>query len=127
MLRGRETEPAQVARLLDTATVAEALDLARDTGQSHRIEQLGTIIARIAAIEGDAEGCRDRAHTGLLHLTLGRYEQALRDLAAVTVVFAAPDLIEAAVRAAEAYTRFTAWARAAGHGPARSRCAAVAC
>ncbi|MEV3985363.1 helix-turn-helix transcriptional regulator [Nonomuraea sp. NPDC049758] len=57
---------------------------------------------------------------------LGRYEQALRDLAAVTVVFAAPDLIEAAVRAeapdraADAYARFAAWARAADRPWARA-------
>ncbi|MEO3876488.1 AAA family ATPase [Nonomuraea sp. B12E4] len=102
-----------------SATVAEAIELATDTGQSHRIGQLNAITARIAAIEGDPERCHVPAHRGLLNLTMGRHEQALRDLDGATPVFDAPDLVEAAVRAeapdraAGAYARFTAWAEAA--------------
>ncbi|MFI7111328.1 ATP-binding protein [Nonomuraea sp. NPDC050227] len=100
------------------ATVAEAVDLARDTGQSHRIGQLTAITARIAAIEGGPEHGSDPVHRGLFHLTFGRYEQAFREIEGVSAVSAAPDLVEAAVRveaadrAAGAHARFAAWAEA---------------
>ncbi|MFI6581420.1 AAA family ATPase [Embleya sp. NPDC050493] len=135
------------------ATVAEALTLARDTGQARRPARLGVITARIAAVRGDEAGCRaalatgtDRADRpefggvteaavaadcalGLLDLTLGRYETAVRRLTDCTrgparhtaaAVAAQADLVEAAARAGtpergrEAGERFEAWARASG-------------
>ncbi|MFF5260067.1 LuxR C-terminal-related transcriptional regulator [Actinomadura viridis] len=122
------------------ATVAEAADLARDTGAWRRAGRLGTVPARIAAIEGDrarltalldaAAGPPDAAAVaalGLLDLGLGRYEEALRGLEEITlhphrhtaeVMVAAADQIEAAVRAGRpdrarpAYERLRAWADA---------------
>ncbi|MBG6093213.1 DNA-binding CsgD family transcriptional regulator [Actinomadura viridis] len=124
------------------ATVAEAADLARDTGAWRRAGRLGTVPARIAAIEGDrarltalleaAGGPPDAAAVaalGLLDLGLGRYEEALRGLEEITlhphrhtadVMVAAADQIEAAVRAGRPdrarppYERLRAWADAGG-------------
>ncbi|MBT2211994.1 AAA family ATPase [Actinomadura sp. NEAU-AAG7] len=127
------------------ATLDEALRFARETGQRHREGRLAALAARIAAIEGDLTRCRDLAAEaagsvaeadaagacalGLLHLGLGRNEEALRVLTGAAtgparrtaaVVFAAADLAEAAARAGDraraedARARFTAWADAAG-------------
>ncbi|WP_067464748.1 ATP-binding protein [Actinomadura macra] len=123
------------------ATAAEALALARETGQRHRQGRLAALTARIAAIEGEQERCRELAAEaaesvaeaaaegacalGLLHLGLGRHEDALHVLEetaagparrTATVMFAAADLAEAAVRAGQleqaraAGERLTAWA-----------------
>ncbi|WP_242910501.1 AAA family ATPase [Actinomadura terrae] len=126
------------------ATLDEARRFARETGQRHREGRLAAVAARIAAIEGDRERCRELAAEaaaavaeadaagacalGLLHLGLGRHEEALRVLAGAAtgparrtaaVVFAAADLSEAAARAGDlaraedARAHFTAWADAA--------------
>ncbi|TDD88731.1 helix-turn-helix transcriptional regulator, partial [Actinomadura rubrisoli] len=125
------------------ATLAEAGELARETGQRHREGRLAAIAARIAAVEGDEGRCREHAAAagrsvaeaaaagacalGLLHLGLGRHDEALRvlDEAAsgparhtAAVVFASADLAEAAVhagaphRAEAACERLTEWAAA---------------
>lgn len=137
------------------ATVAEALAFARDTGQSHQIAGLSVITARIAAVHGDEDRCRASAGDagasladgvgafggvaevvasancalGLLDLTLGRYEQALRVLEetirgparhTAAALFAITDLVEAAVRAdapqraQQPFARFLSWAEAGG-------------
>ncbi|MFD0690168.1 AAA family ATPase [Actinomadura fibrosa] len=119
-----ETQVAAGLHRDAAATVAEALGLARETGQRHREGRLAAVTARIAAVGGDEERCAagaaaagrsvaeaaaaGAAALGLLHLGLGRHETALRVLEeAVTgparhtaaAVFALPDLVEAAVRA----------------------------
>ncbi|MFC5751382.1 ATP-binding protein [Actinomadura rugatobispora] len=109
------------------AVAAEALGFARDTGQSHREGRIAAVTARLAAIEGDAEGCRELAGRALargdghdeaaaaagcalalLDLAQGRYQEALDRLAEIVqgparhtaaVRFATGDLVEAAVRA----------------------------
>ncbi|HZG03034.1 MAG TPA: AAA family ATPase [Streptomyces sp.] len=123
------------------ASVAEAVEIARDTGLHQRIAWLGDVPARIAAIEGDGERCRrlarevpegDRAAAdsalSLLDLGTGEYEAALRRLEAVArpgpgsytslLVASAADQVEAAVRlgrperAEEPLRRFETWAAA---------------
>ncbi|WP_157250840.1 helix-turn-helix transcriptional regulator [Nonomuraea typhae] len=124
------------------ASVAEAAAIARDTGARQRAWQLDTVVARIAAVEGDEERCleltglstgtgRVAADTmvALLDLGLGRPEKALERLLtawrgpgghAGVLMGATGDLVEAAVRAdereqaAEPLRRFRAWAAAGG-------------
>ncbi|WP_433179992.1 helix-turn-helix transcriptional regulator [Actinoallomurus sp. CA-150999] len=116
MLRSRLDEAASAA--------AEALDVARDTGQAHRVEYLGGVVAWLAAIKGDDELC-DRLvrgadgageagrvmaswASGLLHLGRRRTSPALERLALIwnggrrhqtVALYAAPEVIEAAARA----------------------------
>ncbi|MDP4511784.1 helix-turn-helix transcriptional regulator [Nonomuraea turcica] len=149
MVNGRHRDAAEAAD--------EALRVARDIGQSHRVQHLGGILAWLAAISGDAAGCRALAAdmdlaveagrvmgawaSGLLHLGLGDSRQALEHLAPLwhggrrhqtVALYAAPDLIEAAVRAGrpdlalEPLAEFEHWAKAVGTpltaaGAARSR------
>ncbi|MBB5076905.1 LuxR family transcriptional regulator [Nonomuraea endophytica] len=102
------------------ASVAEAAAIARDTGLRRRAGQLDTVLARIAAIEGDEERCleltRHSTATGrvaadtmlsLLDLGLGRPQEALDRLLAArqgpgghagVLMGATGDLVEAAVR-----------------------------
>jgi DNA-binding CsgD family transcriptional regulator len=124
------------------ASVAEAAAIARDTGARQRSGQLDTVLARIAAIEGDEARCRElvkraggtgqvAAETmlGLLDLGLGRPEEALARLLAArrgpaghagVLMAATGDLVEAAVKAgrpeqaAEPLASFGEWARAGG-------------
>ncbi|MFE2295054.1 LuxR C-terminal-related transcriptional regulator [Streptomyces sp. NPDC059452] len=121
------------------AGVAEAEEIARDTGTSRRLARLGAVRARIAAIEGDARRVRELAettpggpHTGvecarvLLDLGLGDFESALTrleppppgpDRYTWLSLSTAADQIEAAVRlgqperAEEALRHFERWTR----------------
>ncbi len=102
---------------------AEALGLARDTGQPLWTGQLHGFLAYLAAVRGDADPCREQAAAafarggagtpwarwalGVLDLGAGRAEDAFGQLAALTggphahhvsAVRAVPDLVEAAVR-----------------------------
>ncbi|GAA4483442.1 LuxR family transcriptional regulator [Actinoallomurus oryzae] len=124
------------------ATAQEAITIARDIGMEGRESRIGTVRARIAAIEGDEErlwtligdaapsagGPADIA-LALLDLGLGRYEAALQRLDEVAQgpwrhsavgMAAAADQVEAAVRAGrpdqarEAFRRLDAWADAGG-------------
>ncbi|WP_411080106.1 helix-turn-helix transcriptional regulator [Streptomyces sp. cmx-18-6] len=122
------------------AAVAEAEEIARDTGMSRRLARLGAVRARIAAIEGDAERVHELAdatpgalRTGvdcarvLLDLGLGDFDSALTrldppppgpDRYTWLTLSTAADQIEAAVRlgrperAQEALRHFENWARA---------------
>ena len=124
------------------ATVAEAVEIARDTGVHPRVARLNGVLARIAAIEGDEERCRRLAEDTpdavgaasdgaliLLDLALGdheavisRFETARSGPGRHTAVLmaAAADLVEAAVRggrperAEQPLHRFEAWAEAGG-------------
>ncbi|WP_131741226.1 helix-turn-helix transcriptional regulator [Actinomadura roseirufa] len=104
-------------------SAAEGLRIAADTGQ-HRIRvYLSTVLALLAAMEGDEAGCAElteeaiaravppsSAHAaaarGLLDLGLGRHESAFERLSDVVAgpngqgaIGHLPDLVEAAVRA----------------------------
>ncbi|GAA3141427.1 LuxR family transcriptional regulator [Planomonospora alba] len=124
------------------ACVAEAVQLARDTGMHQRVARLHAVLARVAAIEGDEERCLRLAGdptdaggvTGLvalclLDLGMGRYERVLERLEAAArgplrhltvLVTAGAEQVEAAVRlnrpdrAKEPLHRLEAWARAGG-------------
>ncbi|MDG9715408.1 AAA family ATPase [Streptomyces sp. DH24] len=125
------------------ASVAEAVEIARDTGLRQRVAWINGVPARIAAIEGDEQRCRslaaDAPEVGrtavesalsLLELALGDYESALRRLETVArpgprrhtamVMAAVADQVEAAVRLGEQeraerpMLAFEAWARAGG-------------
>ncbi|MEV4246106.1 LuxR C-terminal-related transcriptional regulator [Streptosporangium canum] len=50
-----------------SATAAEALRIAEDTGQPHRTAHLHGVLAFAAAVGGDAERCRDLAEQNLRH------------------------------------------------------------
>lgn len=126
-----------LGRLTDArATGAEAMRIAVDTGQDHRVGHLNGVLARIAAIEGDEQGCAELASRtasedsgpaawagtslSLLDLALGRYDMAfsrLTDLAAgparntLIVTIALPDLVEAAVGVQRAERAIAALAR----------------
>lgn len=106
--------------------IAEAVRLARDVGQGHWNALFAGVLARVAAIEGDAEAVRRQAAElrrasggspaidawgdaalGLLDLGEGRYEAALERLDPVVsgpghnslgALFALPDHVEAAAR-----------------------------
>lgn len=110
------------------ATTAEALAIARDTGQQRWADQLGEVLGYLAAVAGDEAECRRLADQalassaavspvwgvpwtygalGLLDLGLGRAEAALarlEELAAgrrrfhIIATRSTPDLVEAAVR-----------------------------
>ncbi|OLT36057.1 hypothetical protein BJF79_31525 [Actinomadura sp. CNU-125] len=119
---------------------AEGLRIAADTGR-HRIRvYLDTVLAELAAIEGDEERCAEltaeaqgrgvppsnvhaAAARSLLDLGLGRHEEALRRLADVLAgpnrqgsIGSLPDLVEAAVRSGrpedgrDAAAWFSEWA-----------------
>ncbi|MEU1919391.1 AAA family ATPase [Streptomyces albogriseolus] len=123
------------------ASVAEAVEIARDTGLRERVAWLGGVPARIAAIEGDERRCRDlvrdvpdvgrvagESALSLLELARGDYEAALgrletaagpgpqRHMAMAMATVA--DQVEAAVRlgrserAERPMRAFEAWARA---------------
>ncbi|ROR44951.1 helix-turn-helix transcriptional regulator [Kitasatospora cineracea] len=102
---------------------AEALGLARDTGQPLWTGQLHGFLAYLSAVRGDGDPCREQAAAafarggagapwarwalGVLDLGAGRAEDAFGQLAALTggphahhvsAVRAVPDLVEAAVR-----------------------------
>jgi DNA-binding CsgD family transcriptional regulator len=107
-------------------TAAEALGLARDTGQQRWTDALGEPLALLAAARGDEELCREltdaalggadrpswtvpwtSAALGLLDLGLGRAETALARLETlaegrrffhIPATRSTPDLVEAAVR-----------------------------
>ncbi|MFD1940162.1 ATP-binding protein [Nonomuraea mangrovi] len=124
------------------ASIEEAVRLARDTGLEQRVPQLHSVLAKIAAIEGDEARCVRLASSApdtggmagttalsLLDLGLGRYAAALDRLEAAMrgplrhasgLLVAAADQVEAAVRlgeptrAAEPLRRLEAWARAGG-------------
>jgi DNA-binding CsgD family transcriptional regulator len=107
------------------ASATEALRIASDTGQSHRVVHLSAVLARIAAIEGDEDGCRRLSAPGeaqaivpvaatagtslaLLDIGLGRYDAALTRFTALSggpardafiTTFSLPDFVEAAVGA----------------------------
>jgi DNA-binding CsgD family transcriptional regulator len=121
----------------------EALRVAADVGQAHRVRHLSGIRAWLHAIAGEAERVealagelRDGVEAGrvmgawalgLLHLGLGDATRALDHLTPLwhdgrrhqtVALYAAPDLIEAAVRAdrpdlaTEPLSRFECWAGA---------------
>lgn len=112
------------------ATATEAAQIAKDTDQAEWHSQASSVLANLAALQGDAELCRSAAATAfgdaidrtsvgasaaqwglsLLDLGFGRAEAALarlEELAAGTmryqlpVIRSTPDLIEAAVRIGE--------------------------
>ncbi|MFB4315203.1 AAA family ATPase [Actinomadura sp. 21ATH] len=110
------------------ATAAEALGLARDTGQRHWVSQFSSVLAYLDAAKGDEAGCRRHAEEalagatagtaspgapwahwslGLLELGLGRAEAALARFERLTrepmrhhicATRSTPDLVESAVR-----------------------------
>jgi DNA-binding CsgD family transcriptional regulator len=114
-----------------SATVAEALRIAQDTGQPHWISEANAIAAYLAAVAGDEQRCRRLAHAalsesassltsaarpwarwalGLLELGMGQPEAALGHLDMVTqapsyhygsALRSVPDLVEVAVRLGE--------------------------
>jgi len=116
---------------------AEAMRMATDTGQSHRIGHLNGVLARIAAIEGDESSCASFASHGpfgdskpstswaetslsLLDLGFGRHDAVLSRLTkllsgpagkALMVTFSMPDLVEAAVGTHREEVAVTALAR----------------
>ncbi|NJP95113.1 AAA family ATPase [Nonomuraea sp. FMUSA5-5] len=122
------------------ASIEEAVRLARDTGMHQRVPRLHSVLARVAAIEGDEQRCARLASTQpdaggmsglaalcLLDLGLGRYDRVLERLEAAArgplrhltvLVTAGADQIEAAVRlgeperAEEPLRRLEAWAQA---------------
>ncbi|MFC7584287.1 LuxR C-terminal-related transcriptional regulator [Nonomuraea antimicrobica] len=121
-------------------SVAEAIRIVHAAGLRQRVPRLNSVLARVAAIEGDEERCVRLAggepDTGgisglvalsLLDVGLGRYEAALDRLETATrgplrhasaLVCAGADQAEAAVRlgaqdrAEEPLRRLEAWARA---------------
>jgi DNA-binding CsgD family transcriptional regulator len=129
-------------------TVAEGLRLARDTGQQRWVDALHEPLALLAAARGDEKLCREltgealgrasrpawsvpwtSSALGLLHLGLGRAEQALDQLGTlaegrrffhIPATRSTPDLVEAAVRlgraevAAEPLALFETWSRNTG-------------
>ncbi|MFB4263156.1 AAA family ATPase [Nonomuraea sp. GTA35] len=122
------------------ASIEEAVQLARDTGMHQRVPRLHSVLARVAAIEGDEQRCvrlaSDHPDAGgmtglaalcLLDLGLGRYGQVLERLEAAArgplrhltvLVTAGAEQVEAAVRlgeperAEEPLRRLEAWAHA---------------
>ncbi|GGS47597.1 transcriptional regulator [Planobispora rosea] len=124
------------------ASVAEAVQLARDTGMHQRVRRLHAVLARVAAIEGDEQRCLhlagDPADAGgvtglaalcLLDVGMGRYERVLERFETAmrgpwrhltVVVTSGAEQVEAAVRleeperAEEPLHRLEAWARAGG-------------
>ncbi|MGN9844612.1 AAA family ATPase [Nonomuraea sp. H19] len=121
-----------------TAAAQEALAISCDTHQQHRVGQISGVLAWLAAVRGDAQSCLDLAArasrdvpavqaiaawaVGLHHLAACQWEQARVHLMevpathAIVGLFAAPDLVEAAVRsgrpAEKAARGFEEWAAA---------------
>ncbi|MGP3955877.1 AAA family ATPase [Nonomuraea sp. 3N208] len=121
-----------------TAAAQEALAISGDTHQQHRVGQISGVLAWLAAVRGDVQSCLDLAArasrdvpsvraiaawaVGLHHLAACDWEQARVHLMevsanhAVVGLFAAPDLVEAAVRsgrpAEKAARGFEEWAAA---------------
>jgi DNA-binding CsgD family transcriptional regulator len=111
-----------------SATASEGLRISRDAGQWQWVSQLSSVLAHVAAVRGDEDGCRrlvDEAlaagsgatmapgapwaywSQGLLELGLGRPRFALDRLSLLTepsvrhhisALRSVPDLVEAAVR-----------------------------
>ncbi|GAA3599718.1 LuxR family transcriptional regulator [Nonomuraea rosea] len=120
------------------AAAQEALAISCDTHQQHRVGQISGVLAWLAAVRGDGQSCLDLAArasrdvpsvqaiaawaVGLHHLAACRWEQARAHLMEVSAkhaivgLFAAPDLVEAAVRsgrpAEQAARGFEEWAAA---------------
>ncbi|GLX04746.1 helix-turn-helix transcriptional regulator [Microbispora sp. NBRC 16548] len=120
-------------------TVSSALRIAEDTGQHQWVIQLKSVLAYLAALAGDEEGCRrlcDEAvggavvpmqgalwvdwARGVLDLGCGRVEAALTRLEAlaqgpgwyhISAMRCVPDLVEAAVRHGEPARARPAFAR----------------
>jgi DNA-binding NarL/FixJ family response regulator len=121
----------------------EALQLAQDTEQTHRAGHVSGVLARLAAIEGDEQACRELSAAGsvrdnapaddwkvcslaLLDLSMLRPESALTRLEEVVkghtsvAISSLPDYVEAAAAAGrpqaarEALGRFTEFAEHAG-------------
>ncbi|WP_248963538.1 AAA family ATPase [Sphaerisporangium perillae] len=104
----------------------EAARIAADTAQPQWVKQANLLLAHLAAIEGDTDGCEGFPEArALLNLGLGGTEAALLELEnlvygrARNQIFAmrsVPDLVEAAVRcgrrprATEPFARFAEWA-----------------
>ncbi|MBC2873796.1 MULTISPECIES: helix-turn-helix transcriptional regulator [Streptomyces] len=104
------------------ATATEGMRVAEDTGHARVRVHLATVLAQLAAVRGDEEGCREltaealargvapgTVHAAcalaLLDLGLGRTEAAFDRLSAVAsgpdrqgVIGSLPDLVEAAAR-----------------------------
>ncbi|MGI5339084.1 helix-turn-helix transcriptional regulator [Streptomyces sp. CA-181903] len=104
------------------ATATEGMRVAEDTGHARVRVHLATVLAQLAAVRGDEEGCRELTADALargvapgtvhaacalafLDLGLGRTEAAFDRLSAVTagpdrqgVIGSLPDLVEAAAR-----------------------------
>lgn len=123
------------------ATAEEALSIAQDTGQHHRVAHIHGVLAYLAALTGDEQRCHDLAERNLRHIgagatAWGHYALAMLDLgngrweaalaryegqagAQVQAIYFVPDQVEAAYRlgdpgrAAQALDRFARWARAA--------------
>ncbi|MER5422928.1 helix-turn-helix transcriptional regulator [Streptosporangium roseum] len=133
-----ETELFQGRHRDALTAAAESLRIARDTGQRQWVSQMNSLLAHLAAIEGDdgrchrlvdealadgAAGTRWAAWSlGVLDLGHGRVEAALSRLEPiagghhVSETRCVPDLVEAAVRlgvperAAGAFARYREWA-----------------
>ncbi len=131
------------------ASVAEAVEIARDTGLRQRAAWLNGVPARIAAIEGDEQRCRSltqdvpdvgrvagESALSLLELAQGDYEAALGRLEAAIgpgphrhtamAMAAVADQVEAAIRlgqqerAERPMLAFEAWAQAGSQPWARA-------
>ncbi|MFE9746325.1 LuxR C-terminal-related transcriptional regulator [Saccharothrix saharensis] len=130
------------------ATAEEGLRIARDIGQEFSVGFLSSVLAELAAIEGDEARCAELAATltggapqsvraacalALLDLGLGRHEAVLDRLADVAAgahrlysIASLPDLVEAAARlgrpgvAENAATWYDEWASGTGQPWARA-------
>ncbi|GIG68498.1 helix-turn-helix transcriptional regulator [Phytomonospora endophytica] len=130
ILSGRHAEAADSG--------AEAWRIAHDTGQAGRLRHLHGILARLAAVRGEDEECRDLARQadggalerhgsgwggcalGLLDLVRSRYEEVAERMTGlldgplghtVIVTFAVPDHVEACVRLGTPARALPAFAR----------------
>ncbi|MEU4742200.1 LuxR C-terminal-related transcriptional regulator [Actinosynnema sp. NPDC023658] len=130
------------------AAAEEGLRIAADIGQGFSVGFLSSVLAELAAIEGDEARCEELAATetggppasvraacalALLDLGLGRHESVLDRLADVAAgayrlysVSSLPDLVEAAVRlgkpsaAEDAAAWYDEWASSSGQPWARA-------
>ncbi|MBO2452998.1 AAA family ATPase [Actinomadura barringtoniae] len=142
LLHGRHRE------VVTSAT--EGLRIAQDTGQRRLAVYLQTVLALLAAIQGDQERCEELTREALdrgvppssvhaagalslLDLGLGRHEAAFKRLTEIVAgpqrqgsIASIPDLVEAAVRsgrpeeAREAVDWYRTWAGKFGHAWAES-------
>ncbi|MEU7857429.1 AAA family ATPase [Nonomuraea sp. NPDC049141] len=141
-LQNLATSQLYLGRFRDAqASATEAVRIADDTGQHHRVDHLQGMLAWLAAVHGDDRACteltgRVRAHAtdhgnvsslawavwaqGLLALGQGRTRAALELLEAgitgtvryqLTTTLFVPDLVEAAVRCEQADRARTPLAR----------------